>query len=214
MRGNVRISCLAALALAASTAHAGSLVDAGKELLDQGHGFVTAGITHGGKNLASLITANGGLSQVQAGDFWQIGGGLHWQLEDKPVEVTMAGYYHFDSVDADTSTGSFDRFPLELLGYYRVNPEWRVGGGVRYVLWPSMETVKSGSTSNIDFKNTVGLVLEAGYGFSDRFWVNARYVAEQYQARKARSGAATLAASSMPKSNGSHLGINFSFIFK
>lgn len=214
MRGKLKAGSLFALMIWTASAAAGSILDSAKTLADQGHGFVTAGVTHGGKNMANLISANGGLAQVQAGDFWQIGGGMHWHLDDKPIEVTLAGYYHFDSVDADTSTGGFDRYPIELLGYYRVNPEWRVGGGLRYVLWPTMETIKSGSETNIDYKNAPGLVFEGGYGFSDRFWVNARYVIEQYQARKARTGAVTINTSALPKTNGSHFGVNFSFIFK
>ena len=57
----------------------------------------------------------------------------------------------------------FQRFPIEIISYYHVNNEWRIGGGVRYTSGAKLSSSGAASGLNITLDNAVSGVVEAEY---------------------------------------------------
>ena len=85
--------------------------------------------------------------------------------------------------EATASNGDvrFQRYPIELLAYYNVSPQWRIGGGVRYVSNPKLTSSGAAHIGDLTFKNTVRGVLEGEYAMSDSIGIKVRYVQEQFE---------------------------------
>ena len=90
--------------------------------------------------------------------------------------------YHVSDSSCSNCDIRFDRTPLELLAYYTGMEKWRISGGVRFVQSPKYrQQINNGYTDSIDFENTTGAVIEVGYGFTPKIWMNVRYVSEKYK---------------------------------
>ncbi|QDQ26886.1 porin family protein [Chitinimonas arctica] len=167
--------------------------------------MMTAGITGGGDKIDEIQFKNGGSTNVTGGGRASIGAGVQWQPEDTPVIVQATVNYHFSGVFADNGSANFSRIPVELMAFYKLNDQWRVGGGVRYVFAPSYSYDVDGDYNyDVDFKNTVGGVVEVGYAFTPNVVVGLRYVKEEYELKNFKSS---------KKFDGSHVGLTGSYIF-
>jgi hypothetical protein len=174
------------------------------------------GLTFGGDELAeaqvTTLPPYGGAytytDTVRAGGLVQFGAGVLWQPSDVPLAVQATVGYHADSINADNGDISFTRVPFEALAFYTGVPRWRFGGGARFVRNAELE-YDFGRRDVFRFKDTTGVVLEAGYEVAPRFWINLRYVDEDYEVRSL-NGAEVIA---LGKSSGRSGGINLTVAF-
>jgi len=177
------------------------------------HFILNGGLTYGGDTLVTVNYSDGSSGKVKAGSFVQLGAGMLYQMQDKPVALQITANYHYDLEQGSNGSVLFYRYPIEALAYYTGNERWRLGGGVRYVLNP-MRTVTMSGKYRISFDNAFGLVGETGYAITPNFWVNVRAVLEKYQPNDYTINdvlAADMSAS--PSVNGNHIGVNFSYQF-
>jgi hypothetical protein len=160
------------------------------------------GVTFGGDTLATASYTNGSSQNITAGGGMMLYGGMDYRLNDAiSLQGTLG--YHFDDTKAATNGSlKFTRIPLDLLAYYHVNDNIRIGGGVRYVNSPELKGSGVASGINGSFDNTVGLVIEGEYLFKQRFGIKLRHVSENY-----RSSGSSVSI------NGSHFGVLASFYF-
>lgn len=174
----IRPLALTLLIAAAAPAHAEY-----ETFADQVHPMVGLGLFGGGGTLATVTFTNGSTKKLGAGGLVDLRVGGDWRPLGKPYSAQLSIGYFVDRVFASNGSVTFQRIPIELLGYYNVVYPVRVGGGLRLTsgakLSGSGVAATLGSTS---FKTSPGLVLEAEYLFQKRFSLAGRFVAESYKA--------------------------------
>lgn len=164
------------------------------------HFILNGGLTYGGDTLATAIYNDGSTKDIKAGSLIQLGMGMLWQMQDRPLALQITANYQVDRASGSNGSLTFSRYPIEGLLYYTAKERMRLGLGARYVLSPSFED-KVGTPFTANFDNAVGLVGEFGYALSPVFWMNFRLVSEKYQFNTSSF-------------SGNHAGINFTYQFE
>jgi hypothetical protein len=166
-------------------------------------GFVGFGITGGGDKLATVQYTNGDSVNIKAGGQVDFRAGVDARLGDSPFAVQASIGWFFDRSNADNGNVKFERYPLELLGFWRVADNFRLGGGVRNMLGDATlkGTGAASSIGTIDFKGQLGAVLEGEFVSGPNFGVTLRYVKEEYKAPNGE------------KVDGSHAGLRLNLYF-
>jgi len=158
------------------------------------------GLSGGGDELASAHYEDGKNVNIHAGGLVYFTAGVDYRFTPEfAVQGTVN--YHFDRANAKNGDIKFERFPVELIGYYQPNPSWRVGGGVRYTMSPKLSSSGAASGIEASFDNTTSAVAEAEYFVNPRFGVKLRYVNETFKARAYNDV------------DGSHIGVSANLYF-
>ncbi|MYM21055.1 outer membrane beta-barrel protein [Duganella sp. FT135W] len=158
------------------------------------------GISGGGDNLATAKYTNGSSQKIKAGGGVYFTTGADYRLsEEFSVQGTVN--FHVDDTNANNGSIKFQRFPVELLGYYHVDNNWRVGAGVRYTASPKLTSSGAASGLDVKFDNAVSGVLEAEYFWTPKFGMKMRYVNETFK----KSG--------YPDVKANHVGISANYYF-
>lgn len=170
--------------------------------------FGSLGGAFGGDTLASGKYSDGTSYEVNAGQGLVLSVGADYRVAEK---VTVQGSVGYQSGSTNAKNGeiTFKRLPVELLAFYDISNQMRIGGGVRKAnsaeLTVSGAALSSGATAGT-YDSSVGTVLEGQYFFSPvdagaavrkaQFGLNLRYVGENY----------TPANGSASAKSGNHLG--------
>ena len=170
-----KIALIFALAIASLSQNAAAQ-DMGKQL----RFTVGAGLTFGGDKLATASYTNGGEIDIRAGSMVALAAGVDYRISPE-VSLQATVGFHVDDATASNGDVRFQRYPIELLAYYNVSPQWRIGGGVRYVSNPKLTSSGAAYIGDLTFKNTVSGVLEGEYAMSDSIGIKVRYVQEQFE---------------------------------
>jgi hypothetical protein len=158
------------------------------------------GISGGGDKLASAQYTNGDTYDIHAGSVLYFTAGVDYHFTPQfSLQGTIN--YHVDTTSARNGDVKFERFPVELIGYYQPAPAWRVGGGVRYTSSPKLSSSGVASGLDVSFDNTTSAVVEAEYFTSPRLGIKLRYVNETFKAR------------GYGDVDGSHVGLSANFYF-
>jgi len=144
------------------------------------HFMVGVGLTIGGGNVATVQYTDGSTNNISAGTGAQLMTGLDYRLNQSVSFEATVGYRARFAVGSNGDV-SFNRFPIDLLAYYNVDPKWRIGAGVEYINHPSLSGSGEGAQYNEDFKNTTGFILETEYFPMPNFGVKIRAVKETYK---------------------------------
>ena len=172
-----------ALALAAvSSAQAQNMAPANAFVTKPVRGFLGAGLTYGGDKLATAHYTNGGNIDLHAGALIALVGGVDWTVTPEFSFQASVGY-HVDQATGSNGEIRFQRFPFELLAYYKVSPQWRVGGGVRYLTGTKFTSSGAAYMGDYKFDNSVSAVLEGEYMMSPQIGIKLRYVAEKLDSK-------------------------------
>jgi hypothetical protein len=160
-----------------------------------------AGLTVGGDKLMTVKYENGTDMAIRAGGMIALNAGIDYRMTEKFSFQATVGY-HVDSTSARNADARFERYPIELLAYYQVSPQWRIGGGVRYVSNPKIKTSGVLNIGDVAFDNTVGGVIEAEYLMNENLGIKMRYVNEKYEGKEV-----------VGKIDGQHVGVFAIFYF-
>ncbi len=192
------LACLLAV-LALGSAHAQTPAE---PALGKVRYMAGLGVTAGGDPLASATYANGGGSvDIKAGGGVVFVAGVDYRVTPQFSFQGTLGF-HVDDTTASNGSIKFQRFPIELLGYYHPAQNFRVGGGLRYVASPRLNSSGVASFPNVEFDNTISPIVEVEYFFNPAMAVKLRYVKEEYKLTNSNF-----------KVDGSHFGIFGSFYF-
>jgi hypothetical protein len=144
----------------------------------QAAGMVLTGeIAFGGDD---MVVVSGG-EDLQAGQLLNLGIGYDFDLNaEKTLRLRAGINYKFDSVDADNGEADFDRWPLDILVISRQG-NFALGAGITYHLSPTFEATINGSTSRVDFDDSLGFLLQAGYLVAERVELGARVTLIEYE---------------------------------
>lgn len=162
--------------------------------------LIGMGVSGGGDKLASAQYTNGDTYDIHAGSVLYFTAGVdHHFTPEFSLQGTVN--YHVDTTRAKNGDIKFERFPVELIGYYQPAPAWRVGGGVRYTSSPKLSSSGVASGLDVSFDNTTSAVVEAEYFPTPRVGIKLRYVNETFKARGYQDV------------DGSHVGLSANFYF-
>ena len=142
--------------------------------------FVGMGFTFGGEKIATVEYTDGDDGDVTFGSLIQMGGGVDYRI-NQDLSLQASIHTHISSEGADNGAIRFTRMPMELIGYYNVSPQWRLGVGARYVSSAKIKSRGVANIGNFSFDNTVGALVEAEYALGDRVGIKLRYVSEKYK---------------------------------
>jgi hypothetical protein len=192
------IFTLATLAATLGAAHAQYLAPAASPA--PARFLLGMGLSGGGDELASARYTNGDTVNIHAGGLVYFTAGVDYHFAPAfSLQATVN--YHVDRANARNGDVKFERFPVELIGYYQPNPAWRVGGGVRYTSSPKLSGSGVGSGLDASFDNTTSAVVEAEYFTSPKVGIKLRYVNETFKSRGYQD------------IDGSHVGLSANFYF-
>jgi hypothetical protein len=164
--------------------------------------LIKAGFDAGGDTLVTVRFTNGDTQNVRGNEGFYFGGGAAIIDDARNMEYHVTLAYKFALIDADNGDIEWTRVPLEALAFYRF-PRVRVGGGLTYHINPSLEGSGVAGGLDIQFKNALGVVLQADWLITKTIALGGRYTMLEYDAKGAFSGSG--------KSNG--FGVTFSMNF-
>ena len=164
--------------------------------------LVKAGVDVGGDTMVTAVFSDGFTEEVRANDGFYIGGGAVIIDNARNMEYHLTLAYKFASIDGTDGDIEWSRIPLEALAFYRFS-RVRLGGGLTYHINPRLEGGGSAGGLDVDFKNALGVVLQADWRVNQMIGVGARYTILEYDAEGAFFGSA--------KSNG--VGVTLSINF-
>jgi predicted porin len=162
--------------------------------------FIGAGLTIGGDKLATAIYSDGTEADIRAGGFVQLYGGLEFVVGSEWAISASVGY-HLDDASADNGSLKFTRVPVEVLAHYKLNDQWRLGAGARFVSGATLGGSGVLSAPDVEFDSTTGAVVQAEYRFNPNASVIVRGVSEKYKFR----GNGNI--------DGSHVGVMLNYTF-
>lgn len=162
--------------------------------------LVGMGISAGGDKLATARYTDGSNVNLHAGGLVYFTAGADYHFTPN-FSLQGTVNYHVDQANADNGDIKFQRFPVELIGYYQPNPSWRIGGGVRYTSNPKLRSSGAASGLDTDFDSTTGAVIETEWFTSPRLGVKLRYVNEKFKPH------------GYEEIDGSHVGLSINYYF-
>jgi len=146
-----------------------------------------AGITFGGDDLVRAEFDDGSSDKLYAGGFIDLKVGMIYELPESPYIFQSSIGYFFDSIDAENGDASFDRIPLEFLGFYSWDKH-RIGLGATYHTGVELDISIDGvGSGKADFDNSLGTVIEYGYEVHDKFVLSLRGTMIDYSVEGAAS---------------------------
>jgi opacity protein-like surface antigen len=165
--------------------------------------FLSFGVTGGGDTFDRFRYSNGQTKSVKAGGLVQFSGGVDIAFES-PFSVQASLGYHTDAANGWDGDYTFSRYPVELLGHWRLNDQFRIGAGVRKALNAKIETGGSLAGGNASFKSSTGYIVEGEYFVLRNLGLKLRFVTEKY----------TDKAAPRPEFDGDHIGFFGSWYFR
>jgi predicted porin len=162
--------------------------------------FLGFGITYGGDKLATAVYDNGSETNIRAGNLVQLTAGVEIPLGTL-FSASASVSYHVDNASADNGSLKFDRMPVEVLAHYKLNEQWRIGAGARFVSGATLSGSGVASIPDVEFDSTTGAVLQAEYKFNPNTSLIVRGVSEKYKV----NGQGSI--------DGSHFGVLVNYTF-
>ena len=163
--------------------------------------FIGGGVTGGGDRLLTARYINGSDESLHGGGTIQVHAGFEFRVAPSLTLALSAGY-HVDAIDTFWGSTWFGRVPIEGLAHYQLDPHWRIGGGVRFAVDPTLSS--DGFAPDVDehFRSAVGPVIELEYLFNRSIGLKLRGVSERYKSKEG-----------LPTVNGDHIGLMVNFYF-
>lgn len=169
--------------------------------------LVGMGVTFGGDTVATVDYEDEDVSdaKVHAGGLFAFGGGLEVQFTPL-VSAQALLSYHFDRANASNGSVRFERTPVELLGHFRLNDWFRLGGGARYISAAKIRAsgAATNTVANVDFEPNWGTVVEGEFFPTRSIGIKVRYVSEKFKAKGYPNA---------PLLDGSHGGVYLNYYF-
>jgi hypothetical protein len=143
-------------------------------------GLLSIGGDFGGDELLKVKYTDGSDASVLAGQGFLLSGGAVWQVAETKGQAcdlqATAGWKYATIPDASNQDIGWTRWPLELLAFYGYRPaHLRLGGGLCYVVGPTLSAQGSVLNGDFKFQNALGEVLQLDYTFGAHVQVAGRY---------------------------------------
>jgi opacity protein-like surface antigen len=142
-------------------------------------------LTFGGDKLFDSEFSDGRDATVHAGGGFAFFGGAEYSFTDTVAMQATLGY-HTDRINASNGGARFSRVPVNVLGVYSFG-KFRVGAGVEVATSANYSADGAAGNADIDFKSSVGPVVEGEYLFSNNFSLKLRAAQHTFKVKAAPS---------------------------
>ena len=163
--------------------------------------FLGGGLTAGGDRLVTARYIYGSDESLHAGGTLQVHGGLEFRVAPSLTMALSIGY-HVDAIDTFWGSTWFARVPVEGLAHFQLDRNWRIGGGIRYAIDPTLSSDGDAPDVHEHFRSSVSPVIEIEYLFNPHLGLKLRAVNERY---KSKAG--------LPTVDGDHVGLILNYYF-
>ncbi|MBH9551514.1 hypothetical protein [Inhella gelatinilytica] len=161
---------------------------------------IGASFTAGGEKLARVSFTDGSHQDVRSGGLVHLFGGFEVQMDSLPLTVQANIGYHVDNSAAKNGEVRFQRWPIEVLGFFQGGDGWRFGGGVRKANGVKLTSSGASYIGNYDMSAKAGWVLQAEHVWPKGLSAFVRVVSEKYEVQGAEV-------------QGRHVGVGTSYRF-
>jgi hypothetical protein len=145
-------------------------------------GVLGLGLTGGGDTLATVVYTDGSTDSIKSGGLVHVFGGAEFRLGPQVTMQATVGYHVDETSGYSDGSLRFSRYPVEWLAHYHVAPNFKLGGGARFVNNAKIDSRGVLSGARIDFDSTVGGVVEGEWMVTPWIGLKLRYVSERYKA--------------------------------
>lgn len=145
-------------------------------------GVFGLGLTGGGDTLATVVYTDGSTDNIKGGGLVHVFGGAEFRLGTEVTMQATVGYHVDETNGASDGSLRFSRYPVEVLAHYHVAPNFKFGGGARFINSAKIDSRGVLSGARFDFDSTVGAVLEGEWMITPMMGLKLRYVSEKYKA--------------------------------
>jgi|GEM_PF-2835909 len=144
----------------------------------QANGLVLGMELSGGGDDIAVMT-NG--DHIKAGELLYFGAGYNFSLSnDNSLFLRSMLGIKFVTISANNGDLKFTRFPLDFIFIKRLEA-FSLGAGPTYHLSPSYDGTINGVSSNIDFDNSLGFLVQGSYYFGQQTELGVRLTAIDYK---------------------------------
>lgn len=132
------------------------------------------GFEFGGDEVLELLFTNGDTQKLTAGQGGTIAAGLQFQPASVP-RLSIAGTvgYKFVTNASENADIGISRIPLELIGRWKLDPDWSIGAGV--VRHASVRVKGDDFVPDLDLDASTGATLELGWRWAALTWTSIEY---------------------------------------
>jgi hypothetical protein len=137
--------------------------------------LLEVGLEYGGDRLLEVLFTNGNTQTMRAGQggFIALGGQLEFGKAKNLMFRTTIGI-KYNTTAADNANIRFTRIPINVLAYWKINQDFRLGAGIS--THQSVRLNGDGFFPNVNLKSNLGTRFEFGYR-----WVALTYTAIRYR---------------------------------
>ncbi len=143
------------------------------------HFTVNAGFSTGGDKLVETTQAD---LNAGGGFFGEVG--IVYTLPALPISIQATIGLMFDSVDYVGGKSSIDSNLLNLILFYQVADQHRIGAGMTQHMSTKYKFEYAGISETTEFDSATGLVLEYDYFFSSSSYFGFRFVNLEYNTKQ------------------------------
>lgn len=151
--------------------------------------MIKAGIDTGGDTMVNATFLGGDTKKVKANEGLFFGGGMSWVNDSQEVEVEVAITYKIAFIDGSNGDIDWTRVPIDALVFYRTQ-HFRFGGGLTYHINPKLEGSGVVGGLSVDFKDALGVILQADWRITQKINLGLRYTNLEYKAEDNFTGSA------------------------
>lgn len=142
--------------------------------------LIGVGLSGGGDKLVQL-TYDGAVTQhLSTGGRFMVYGGAEWRATEQVDVQATVGYHISDTTPLPDTGLRFARVPINLVGYYRLADDWRLGLGVEYAASPRVSGTGAADGVRRSYQGSAGVVVEAEYLFMPQMGVKLRYADHRF----------------------------------
>lgn len=148
-------------------------------LASQANGLVLGMELSGGGDDIAVMTSG---ETIKAGELFYFGAGYNYSLSsDNTLFLRSMLGFKFVNINARNGDLAFTRFPLDFTFIKRLGA-FSLGVGPSYHLSPSYDGTIDLISSKINFDNSLGLLVQGSYYFSQQTELGVRFTSIDYKA--------------------------------
>ncbi len=137
--------------------------------------LLEAGVEYGGDEILKVFFTNGGEQSMKAGQGGYIAVGGQFQLASvKNLLLRTSIGFKYNTTAAKNADISLTRIPINIIPYWQINNDFRVGLGI--TTHQSVSFKGDGYVSDVDFTSSLGTRAELGYK-----WIALTYTSIDYK---------------------------------
>lgn len=148
--------------------------------------FMGLGVMSGGDTLVTVQWTDGTTKNIKSGNGVDLRFGYDVTNEDGSASLQFSVGYFTDAANGNNGRVHFDRYPVELIGFWNIASQMRLGVGARLATGAKLRSSGAASLGgSVDFKAKPGGLIEVEYAAGNHFAFTVRAVAEKYQVNNA-----------------------------